>query len=275
MAYRIKGGKLAKNRPVNDEWTALFDGPLPAAIISRPGRRPLAGYRYTSVMAAHIAERVSAGEPAMCFKNGCPIEFQAMPECFAVLRMTADGPPLTMGICPECARSSDAEIIAILREQFKKFGVGVGTDSKIKRVKMEIPITLVMDVLPGLKIAVAAESESETPCDVANMLADLLHDRKLLRFMAFRRGAHNCHAIVNQLRLDLKAIGIDDQFSYKRGSSAVIANDCDAKGLHSWLERDGWAIDISGGALDNPIMLQRVVAFYDRYQLTDIHDIEH
>jgi|SRR5579862_4981735 len=274
MAYNIKGGKLSKNRRPNDEWTALFNGRYPAAVISRPGRRPVASYSFAPIMAAQIAEREGAGEPAMCFRNGCPVEFHAMPECFAVLRMTADGPPLTMGICPECARSSDAEIFATLRDQFKKFGVGTGTDSKIKKVEMQIPIVLVMDVLPGVKIAVAAESKSETPCDVANMLADLLRDKKLLRFMAFRRGAHNCHAIVHQLRLDLKALGIENQFSYKRGSSAAIANEVDPEGLHSWLERDGWAIDVSGGALGNPIMVQRVAAFYDRYQLTDINDRE-
>jgi hypothetical protein len=35
-----------------------------------------------------------------------------------------------------------------------------------------------------------------------------------------------------------------------------------------------WAIDASGGAAGNPIMVQPVQAFYERLKLTNVHDIK-
>lgn len=163
-----------------------------------------------------------------------------------------------------------------MRDHFKRFGVGVGEaveTSKAKGVVTEITNALVIDVLPGVKIVVAAESPSETPCDLAWNLTELLREQKLLRFMAFRRGSRNCHAIVGQLYLDFKALGIANRFSYKRGSSPLIANDDDPEGLHSWIERDGWAIDTAGGAVGNPIVVERVAPFYARMRLENIRDI--
>jgi uncharacterized protein YggL (DUF469 family) len=90
----------------------------------------------------------------------------------------------------------------------------------------------------------------------------------------FRQGAHNCHALVNQLYFDFKRLGFEATFSYKRGTSVLIASPIDPEGLHSWIETDGWVIDGAGGAWGNPIMIQQVESFYERLKIKNVRDID-
>lgn len=276
MGYKIKGGKLRKHR-ASDGWTRLFDEPYPAAFISRHAHRTLDALRLLPDFTAQIVKNVQRGKPSLCFSEAHEYEFHTVPEVFAVLRTADDAPVVIMGICPDCAQQSDAELYSVMRSQFKRFGIGkTGDQSGHAKVMVEIENVVGIDAIPGVRVAVALSDGSESPydCAPATLLVGLLRRGALVRFMAFRRGEHNCHAIVDQLYLDFKEIGIAQAFAYKRGSSPMLASANDPDGLHSWIEADGWAIDASGGAVGNPIMVQRVAAFYERMKITKVHEIE-
>lgn len=277
MSYKSKGGKLRKHRARDRDWTPLADNAFPAAFISRPPRRSLLALKFLSVFTADVAERARNGKPSLCFNEAHDYEFHTAPDVFAVARMSDDAPPVVMGICPDCAKQSDAEIFALMRSQFRSFGLGeTGNESSHARVEIEIANVATMEVVPGVRIAIALPDKSASPhdCKVAAVMSALIRKGVLRRFMAFRLGAHNCHAIVEQLYFDFKDLGIHTQFDYKRGSSPIIASERDPKGLHSWIEADGWAVDASGGATEKPILVQRTADFYALMKMTNVHDIE-
>jgi hypothetical protein len=277
VGYKLKGGKLRKHRAPDRGWTPLSDAAFPAAFISRPAHRTPDALRCLPGLTAQVAQGVQSGRPCLCFNEAHDYEFVTVPEVFAALRTSDDAPALVMGICPECAKHSDAELYSIMRRQFQSRGIGkAGDETGHKKVMMEIENVAIVEAIPGVRIAVALSDKSESPydCEAAAVLGALLNREALPRFMAFRRGVNNCHVIVQQLYLDFKELGIDTSFDYKRGSSPIIASAKDPKGLHSWIETDGWAIDASGAASGNPIMVQRIAAFYERLKVTNVHDIE-
>jgi hypothetical protein len=277
MTYKIKGGKLRKHRAGGRGWTRLSDGAFPAAFISRPAHRTLDALKILPGFTAKVAQGAQSGQPTLCFNEAHDYEFRTVPEVFAVARTSDDASPMVMGICPKCAKQSDAKLYAIMRRQFQSRGIGKSDDETgHAKVVMEIANVASIEAIPGAHIAIALPDKSASPydCKVAIVLCALLRKGVLPRFMAFRRGAHNCHVIVQQLFLDFKEQGIDTSFAYKRGSSPVLASRKDPDGLHSWIEADGWAIDASGGAADNPIMVQRIADFYERFKVTGVHDIQ-
>ena len=277
MGYKIKGGKLRKQRAHNSEWTELSDDAFPAAFISRPAHRTLTALQFLPRFMADVAENAQSGKPSLCFNEIHDYEFRTVPDVFAVFRTAADAFPIVMGICPECAKKTDAELYSIMGNQFKRFGIGKADDETgHAKVVMGVENVAGIEAIPGVRIAVALSDKSESPydCHPATVLIELLKRGALRRFITFRRGAHNCHAIVDQLYLDFKEVGIAHAFGYKRGSSPVLASRSDPDGLHSWIEADGWAIDASGGAAANPIMVQRVADFYERTKMTGVHEIE-
>jgi hypothetical protein len=277
VSYKLKGGKLHKHRARGHGWTPLSDDAFPAAFISRPSHRTLDAHKYLPVFTAQVATNAQSGKPSLCFNEAHDYEFCTVPEVFAVARMSEDAPPLVMGICPECAKKSDAALYSIMRRQFQSRGIGKADDEgDHAKVVMEIENVASVEAIPGVHIAVALSDKSQSPydCEIATVLRALLRRGALPRFMAFRRGVHNCHVIVQQLYLDFKEVGIDTSFAYKRGSSPILASRKDPDGLHSWIEADGWAIDVAGAAAGNPIMMQRVADFYERLKVTNVHDIE-
>jgi hypothetical protein len=164
-----------------------------------------------------------------------------------------------------------------MRRQFASRGIGKqGDDAGHAKVVMEVENVAVVEAIPGVQIAIALPDRNMDPndCEPVTALLAMLRRDALPRFMAFRRGVHNCHVIVGQLYLDFKQLGIETVFAYKRGSSPVLASRKDPEGLHSWIEADGWAIDASGAAAGNPIMVQQIAAFYERLKVTNVHDIE-
>ena len=113
---------------------------------------------------------------------------------------------------------------------------------------------------------------SSTICGVAQAFIETLEAKRLPRFTAFRHGLGNCHALVQQLYMDLTDSGVESLFTYKRGSSAKLQCDADPEGLHSWIEAAGWVIDASNGA-HRPVLIIPVEQFYDLMQLDDVRDI--
>ena len=121
-------------------------------------------------------------------------------------------------------------------------------------------------------VGLAAAEDFKIPDSVWEFLF-LLDEKKLPRFSMFRQGVGNCHSLVSVLYLDLKDAGVADRFKYTRGSCSVIAGPDDPDGLHSWIEIDGWAIDGSGGAVGNPILVQEAEIFRKDRGAANIHDI--
>ena len=259
------------------EWVDLFspDRPIKAAI-SRPSSRTSTTRSYESGFAADIARRATTVEPALCFNPECSHELRALPAVFAFIKTSDDpaAPPIGMGICDQCAQKSDDELREVMRKTFGRFGLD-GEKDKHAKVEMDIEVAHCLD-LGQMKIVVARTDRfsNDPVCDFAQAFACLMRGGKLGRFVAFYFGAHNCHALVDQLRLDLRDIGADQVFAFKRGSSELLKSEIDPDGLHSWLEADGWAIDVSGGALGNPIVIQPIEDFCIRYRMTDIREIE-
>jgi hypothetical protein len=277
VGYKFKGGKLRKHRARDRGWKPLSNDAFPAAFVSRPAHRTLDALKYLPAVTAQVAKGVQSGAPSLCFNEAHDYEFVTTPEVFAVARTSDDAPPIVMGICPECAKQSDAELYSIMWRQFQSRGIGKANDETgHAKVVMEIENVASIEVIPGVHIAVALSDKSDSPydCEVATVLGALLSRGVLRRFMVFRRGVHNCHVIVKQLYLDFKELGIDTSFDYKRGSSPILASARDPAGSHSWIETNGWVIDASGAAAGNPIMVQRIAAFYERFKVTNVHDID-
>jgi hypothetical protein len=276
MSYRTKGGKVQRSRA--DGWTQLFDKAHPSAVVIRSDRPSPEALKYLPGFAADILNNARTGKPSMCLSREHDTPFLEVPNTFAVAKTDKNARPVVMGFCTECSKKSDAEILDMIRADFKVQGVGDHERDGIKhkKVQMDVGPAAFIEVVPGVRLAVCLSGVDDDPheCQPAAVLKALFRKGALPRFMAFQQGAHNCHAVVHNLRSDFNEIGIEGAFSYKRGSSNALKSEADPQGLHSWIEADGWAIDASGGALGNPIIVQRVADFYAMYQLENIIDIE-
>jgi hypothetical protein len=265
------GEARQKRRLFEAEWPRLYPG-LPArAAISRPSSRVLR--QYESGLAADIAAALAAGRPTLCFNLDCDNELHTLPAVLAFLRPTGDPhiPPIAMGVCEQCAKQSDDELREIMRKGLgKQYGFG-GPPDGYEKVELAIPGRVFS--VAGVQIAEVQTDTSAPFSTAAAIFTDLLEAHLLPRFVTFRHGASNCHGIVNQLHLDLKEIGIDHQFSFKRGFAGTLKNKADPQGLHSWIEIDGWAIDASNGAAGSPVLVAPIAEYYAYLQLTDIHTL--
>jgi hypothetical protein len=261
------------------EWVPLFSPDLPAKVaISRPSLRAITTRTLENRLRDDIARRANSKEPALCFYPDAEHELRVVPQVFAFLATTSDpkaAPPIGMGICRECAARFDDDdaIRAILRTAFARFGLD-GVKEQHVKIEFDMEAAFAFEAVPGVPIVIAARKlgPNDEVCMAASQFAALLRGNKLPRFLTFRNGAHNCHALVNQLYLDLKDIGAASLFAFKRGESTLLKTQDDPEGLHSWIEKDGWAIDGSGGALGNPIIVQTVEDFYARWQLSKVRD---
>ena len=216
--------------------------------ISRPSSRCSLARQYESQFATEIAVKLAAGQPALCFNLDCDNELHAVPDVMAFIRTTDDPrvPPIAMGVCRSCARQDDETLRELMRRGMgRHHGLG-GPPEGTARVELEAPACVFS--VEGIQIAVVTASPGDPICLAATRFANLLEDHLLPRFLSFRHGFGNCHSLVDQLYLDIKKIGLDHLFTFKRGSSEALKTEADQKGLHSWLETDGWAIDASNGA---------------------------
>jgi hypothetical protein len=267
------GEAKRKRRLQAREWVLLFDGSSAAVALSRPEHRPESTRTQQRDFCAGVARRALTDKTALCFDEACHNELiPPHVEVFAFVKTTADGPMICMGICPECAKKSDAELIAVIRSEPTFRSLDPKRPAKAKRVRLgEVLIAYQGD---GIVLANDDDVDLDTGRAWAMNFERMLRDGELPRFAALRQGSGNCHTIVNQLYLDFKALGIAKLFAYRRGSSAILKADHDPDGLHSWIEVDGFAIDGSNGGEGLPILVQAVESYYRQRQLTGIRDIE-
>jgi hypothetical protein len=116
------------------EWVKLFDDGSPFAVaISRPESRPETTRQYGRGVAVDIAKN-AAKAPMLCYDHQCKNEIRTMPAVYMFLKQTADDkiPPMAMGACHECAGKSNDEVLAVMRRDFGRYGLGAPTvdDSK-------------------------------------------------------------------------------------------------------------------------------------------------
>ncbi|OSI60342.1 hypothetical protein BSZ21_38955 [Bradyrhizobium canariense] len=214
---------------------------------------------------------LASGRPTLCFNLKCDNELHALPDVFAFIKPNADPrvPPIAMAMCSRCGQLSDGELHALMREGFAKlhgFGPPPGTG------RIETEFSSCVFTIAGVEIAVAIDEDSKPLPNAAVVFSKLLETQKLPAFIAFRHGVGNCHSIVGHLRRDLAKLGLEDMFSYKRGSSLGLRTETDPEGLHSWIETDGWVIDAANGA-QRSVLVMKVDDYRKRLQLVDIVDI--
>ena len=260
-------------------WISLFpDTASPVRMaISRPLARPPSTYQHERGFAAHIADKLASGLPALCFNPACENELHMLPDVRAFLQTAANTSIIAMGVCPACAQQSDDTLRAIARKTFGP-DLGFGLDGQLPKgaatARIDIPFARAF-VAAGVPIVVARM----TPFPdgrigkVAEAFTYLVEHRYLPRFAAFRLGAGNCHGIVRQLRMDLQANRLAHLFAFKSGSSGILKSEADPDGRHSWLEAKGWAIDAAGGAIGTRVVIMLIEDFNAQLKLTDIHDI--
>jgi hypothetical protein len=254
------------------DWVQLSPG-LPARVaLSRPSSRPATTRQYERGVAADIAAAAATNKPTLCFNFACDSELLTPPAVLAFLKATDDPhiPPIAMGVCEQCAQKSDDELRAIIKKTFaQQFELGEPPPEAAKVEIIVDGLQFVVDRVPILVVGI----KKPPICAVATAFSDLLEAQKLPRFLALRNGIGNCHSVVKQLYLDMKELGIADMFAFKRGSCTQLRNEYDPKGLHSWIEADGWAIDVSNGATGRPVLIMPVEDYYTQMQITDAFDV--
>jgi hypothetical protein len=275
MGYSVKGGKLGK-REKRGDWHRLFDTPFPAAMLSRPSRRPFSSLEAVACVEATIKEQAAGPEPTLCFDVTCNNEILTTPATVMLARTGDSAQAVTGAFCAQCAMHSDGELFGVIGRQLRRMGFGPAIGDGHAFAPTEVAADFLE--VEGVKIAVAADADQQPGRSIALKLADLLAEGQLARTMTFRLGTHNCHGLAWELHHDLKALGPEHwfagRFEYRRGSSALLKSSADPDGLHSWIECDGWAIDASGGAQGNPIMIERTAAYYERLRLTAVRRLD-
>ena len=253
-----------------NEWVRLFEPPLQVRMaISRPGARPVSTQKYERNMPAFINK--PNAKPALCFNLNCNNKLLTIPDVYLFIQTEKDAQPLGMGVCVQCARYSDDELRALARDQFGDYyGLDQQPPENSARAEIECP--------PGLGFTIAGVSffmsGRETPSIPGGptVFVNLLEAGQLPEFITLRRGISNCHGIVNALYHDLDDAGCAGLFAYKRGSSNLLKSAHDSKGLHSWIEIKGWAIDAANGA-NRPVIIMPTDDYYKLLQITNVHDI--
>jgi hypothetical protein len=249
----------------------LGDGEV-VAVISRPERRPHSFRECVPAFAEMIAKDAKG---AQCFNKRCTNEFNSVPDAYVFVRTNKSLPPVCSGICPECAKKSDEEILAILRDEFgERRGLAkMPSGTAVAQMPIDPSTVHETDPIDGVRLRIVTEG-NPADCAPAVIFTGLLEQRKLRRLLLYHGGGNNCHFITAQIYLDLVEIGMADKFAFKIGNAGVLKSDGEPIGLHSWIEADGWGIDCSGGIVGNPILFQRLEPFYERLQLTHVRNRE-
>ena len=235
---------------------------MPARVaISRPGARPASARKY---------ERGLAGwrPGTLCFNFHCSNQLSAPPDVYMILLQEKDTQPMMMGVCGQCAQQySNGELVTLVRDQFgEHYGLDPAGSAKA-----------VLEFPPGVAFTIAGVTfvmpGRETPSIPGgpNVFVDLLEAGQLREFMALRRGISNCHGITGALYRDLDDAGWAQSFAFKRGSSEPLKSAHDPDGMHSWLEINGWAIDVANGA-SRPVIIMPTDDYYSLLHMTNVED---
>jgi hypothetical protein len=194
------------------KWVRLFDG-LAQVAISRPRARLVSTQKY-----------IAQSRPPLCFNVNCGNDLPANPVRLLV-QTEKNTSPVTIGVCDHCARFSDDELRALLRDQFDT------------HFSLHPPAPGARITLPdGIEIAVAGMPifiTSMAGIDAAEAFFGLLEAGKLRRFAALYGGVADCHGITAALHHDLTDAGCAQLFAFKRGCSAVLKTARDPRGWHS------------------------------------------
>lgn len=252
-------------------WVPLYGDGWPTKIVlSRPAEcRPAIVESALPAFREDINKYAGTPQERMCFNMKCSATFSKLPDMVAfILAKPGTEQGIGMGICDDCAKMSDDAILEIMREQFIDMGIGPPR-SNPNLVQRSFPVAH-DETCDGVRIIIT----KNPPPGMALAFCFLLSHGLLHRFKAFHNGSRNCHYIVQMLKHDFEELGLAGEFKYKRGSSADLANDDDPKGLHTWIERDGWVLDGSNGSLGNPVLFQPTQDFYNSLSLKDIHDCD-
>lgn len=250
-------------------WVRLFDEKLLPAVILVRG----APAKHSNWVAFHrkaVFEQVrQTGKPPLCFNTNCPNEITATPPAFVLMRTAEDDavPCTAMSVCPECAKKSEAEILAVLREQMHHRGLDGLRPNPPTLVLDNVSCQVIRNLPGGIEIATLVDNEDEPVSSLAYAIAQWLERGELPRLLAMWHGAHNCHAIVDTMMEDFRRIGFDEFFEAKCGFCGVRLSNGEPMGEHSWIECNGWAIDPSGGAAGSPIKIVRLDRYYNLMQI--------
>jgi hypothetical protein len=79
------------------------------------------------------------------------------------------------------------------------------------------------------------------------------------------------HGITGALYRDLDDAGWAQRFAFKCGSSELLKSTHDPDGMHSWLEINGWAIDVANGA-NRPVIIMPKEDYYNMLHVTNVED---
>jgi len=251
----------------------LFEGSPIMVAISRPEYRPETLRGLEARFAADVIAHKAKSKRTICGNKECETELTGAEKVFACVQIP-DADRMILGLCPVCATKSTDDIFAMLQNTFDQVDHRVSSETVHTIAKMPLDIYAHYDV-GDVTINVASPDN----CDVAVAFAALLRAKSLPQFSLFFYGHSNCHQLIEALRADFMTLGIAEMFTYKTGSSKLIASEYDPRGLHSWIEADGWVVDkiLNGADVETAkpvIVIQRINEFYAWRQLTDIHDIE-
>jgi hypothetical protein len=175
---------------------------------------------------------------------------------------------LILGVCGQCAQYSNDELLTLVRDQFgEHYGLDQQAPAGSAKVALELPPGIGFHVA-GVPFFMPGRNISSIPGG-PNVFADLLEAGRLPEYMTLRRGISNCHGITNALYRDLDDAGWAQSFAFKRGSCEVLKSEHDSDGMHSWLEINGWAIDVANGA-NRPVIIMPADAYYSLLQITNV-----
>jgi hypothetical protein len=164
-----------------------------------------------------------------------------------ILLQEKDVQPLMMGVCSQCAQYSNDELLTLVRDQFGKcYGLDQRAPADSAWVELEFPAG-VWFTIAGVTFCMPGRETPSVPGDGPNVFVDLLEAGRLPEYTTLRRGVSNCHGITSALYRDLDDAGWAQSFALKRGSSELLKSAHYSEGLHSWLEINGWAIDVANG----------------------------
>jgi hypothetical protein len=144
------GEARQKARQESREWVQLFEPPSPARLaISRPEARLASERKYGQSLAAWATELPH--DDILCFNFHCDNKLRALPDVYMFLLPEKDVAPLVLGVCNACAQHSNAELLALVRDQFGKYyGLDQQSPANSARVELEFP--------PGIWFTIAGVS---------------------------------------------------------------------------------------------------------------------
>jgi hypothetical protein len=263
--------RAAKARFKSIPWVSLFDdSEYPKAVIAR---RPFPDGLDADARSieARILRVAHTPEHVLCSNVDCDNAIHSAPDVMGfILARRGDDRVVGSSICPDCASKGRAAILDVLRNVAMHIGFAP-LRGAVAEMDIGPSASAVARPPCGLELLELLE-EGQEICHVTRQLMSLIDGGHLPDFTTYAsRGHGNCHHITGVLVRELRRLGLVG-FDNKIGFSGVLKSDGEPVGLHSWIEREGWAIDAAGGGLGRPILIAPVERYRKLFQLTDVRD---